>query len=79
MPIEFRKAAWKDAMRAKQMRTAARLIAEMDKALCAAGIEAYTLAASIAIWDLHESAKDAHEDVLVEFEDTNPNGIQVDR
>jgi hypothetical protein len=77
MPIEFRKAAARDAHRAKLMRDAAVLIQQLDAALCEAGIDSYTLAAAFAIWNLSESAKEAHEDVLVEFEDTNPNGIQV--
>ena len=78
MPIEFRKAAQRDATRAELLRRAAKFIEEQDRMLCEAGNEARTLAASFLIWDLNESAKEAQEDVLVEFEDTQPQGIRID-
>jgi hypothetical protein len=74
--MEFRRAAVRDAERAKLMRLAASLLAQMDRALLDADVEMYTVSAAVAIWELQEVARECEADALVEYEDTNPIGIK---
>jgi hypothetical protein len=74
--MEFRRAAVRDAERAKLMRLAASLLAQMDRALLDADVEMYTVSAAVAIWELQEAARECEADALVEYEDTNPIGIK---
>lgn len=77
MSMEYRKAAQRDAERAKLMRRAAALLREMDRDLLDAGIEKHTVSAAVCNWELEESARECDGDALCEFENTDPVGIKL--
>jgi hypothetical protein len=77
--MEYRKAAQRDAERAKLMRRAAALLREMDRDLLEAGIEKHTVSAAVCNWELEASAQECDGDALCEFEDTPVHGIRVKR
>lgn len=77
--MEFRRAAVRDAGRAKLMRRAAALLREADVKLCEAEIESLTLAIAACVWELESEASECQADALIEYEDTNPVGLKVDR
>lgn len=79
MSMEYPVAAKIDARRAKLMRRAATMLREIDNALTACEIEAFTLAVAALNWELEEEARACDGDALCEYEDTQPYGLKVPR
>lgn len=77
MSMEYRKAAQRDAERAKLMRRAAALLRELDGVLSHWDLEGHTVAIAGCVFELERAARECDGDALVEFENTDPIGVKL--
>jgi hypothetical protein len=74
--MEYRRAARRDADRADLMRRAASLLRELHREVKHWDLTSHDDAVESCCAALERSARQADEDALVEYEDTNPRGIR---
>lgn len=77
--MEYRRAARRDADRADLMRRAASLLRELHREVKHWDLTSHDDAVESCCAQLERSARQAEEDALCEYENTQPFGIKVNR